>query len=40
MPAYRGSTIVFEDLASLDDHTIRYRYGRQGTPLTTGLKRS
>ncbi|WP_245958388.1 cystathionine beta-lyase [Pelagibacterium sediminicola] len=38
MPAYRGSTIVFEDLASLDDHTIRHRYGRQGTPLTAGLE--
>lgn len=37
-PVYRGSTVVFENLAQLDDYSIRYRYGRQGTPLTTGLE--
>ncbi|WP_196258239.1 cystathionine beta-lyase [Pelagibacterium limicola] len=37
-PVYRGSTVIFETLAELDDYTIRYRYGRQGTPLTTGLE--
>jgi cystathionine beta-lyase len=33
-PAYRGSTILFPDLASLDDYDIRFRYGRQGSPTT------
>src|SRR5690606_33234457 len=37
-PAYRGSTVIFPTLDALDDHTIRYRYGRQGTPLTDGLE--
>lgn len=37
-PVYRGSTVVFDSLATLDDYTLRYRYGRQGTPLTTGLE--
>lgn len=37
-PVYRGSTVIFESLAELDDYSIRYRYGRQGTPLTTGLE--
>jgi cysteine-S-conjugate beta-lyase len=37
-PVYRGSTVVFENLATLDDYAMRYRYGRQGTPLTTGLE--
>ncbi|AEQ51309.1 cystathionine beta-lyase [Pelagibacterium halotolerans] len=37
-PAYRGSTVIFDTLAELDDATIRYRYGRQGTPLTDGLQ--
>ncbi|UYQ70682.1 cystathionine beta-lyase [Pelagibacterium flavum] len=37
-PIYRGSTVVFDTLAELDDSKIRYRYGRQGTPLTTGLE--
>ncbi|WP_404404272.1 cystathionine beta-lyase [Pelagibacterium halotolerans] len=37
-PVYRGSTVIFETLDALEDHTIRYRYGRQGTPLTTGLE--
>lgn len=37
-PVYRGSTVVFPKLNDLDDHTIRYRYGRQGTPLTDGLE--
>lgn len=30
--------MVFETLDELEDHNIRYRYGRQGTPLTTGLE--
>ncbi|MCD7060876.1 cystathionine beta-lyase [Pelagibacterium xiamenense] len=37
-PVYRGSTVVFETLDALEDNSIRYRYGRQGTPLTTGLE--
>ena len=37
-PAYRGSTVIFPTLDALDDHTLRYRYGRQGTPLTDGLE--
>lgn len=37
-PVYRGSTVIFNTLAELDDATIRYRYGRQGTPLTDGLE--
>lgn len=37
-PVYRGSTVIFPTLADLDDHSIRYRYGRQGTPLTDGLE--
>jgi len=36
-PVYRGSTVIFDTLAELDDARIRYRYGRQGTPLTDGL---
>jgi cystathionine beta-lyase len=37
-PVYRGSTVIFDTLAELDDAKIRYRYGRQGTPLTDGLE--
>ncbi|HCO56080.1 MAG TPA: cystathionine beta-lyase [Pelagibacterium sp.] len=37
-PVYRGSTVIFDTLAELDDARIRYRYGRQGTPLTDGLE--
>ncbi|WP_417581323.1 cystathionine beta-lyase [Pelagibacterium sp.] len=37
-PVYRGSTVIFDTLADLDDTKIRYRYGRQGTPLTDGLE--
>lgn len=37
-PIYRGSTVIFDSLETLDDFTIRYRYGRQGTPLTDGLE--
>lgn len=37
-PIYRGSTVVFPTLDALEDHSIRYRYGRQGTPLTSGLE--
>jgi cystathionine beta-lyase len=37
-PVYRGSTIIFPTLAALDDSSLRYRYGRQGTPLTDGLE--
>lgn len=37
-PVYRGSTVIFDSLDALDDTAIRYRYGRQGTPLTTGLE--
>ena len=37
-PIYRGSTVVFDTLDALDDASIRYRYGRQGTPLTDGLQ--
>ncbi|HWJ87248.1 MAG TPA: cystathionine beta-lyase [Pelagibacterium sp.] len=37
-PIYRGSTVIFDSLDALDDSTIRFRYGRQGTPLTDGLE--
>jgi len=37
-PVYRGSTVVFDTLDELEDHKIRYRYGRQGTPLTSALE--
>lgn len=37
-PVYRGSTVIFPTLEALDDATIRYRYGRQGTPLTDGFE--
>lgn len=37
-PIYRGSTVIFDSLDALEDHDIRYRYGRQGTPLTTGFE--
>ncbi|RDE08491.1 cystathionine beta-lyase [Pelagibacterium lacus] len=37
-PIYRGSTVVFPALDALEDMGLRYRYGRQGTPLTDGLE--
>lgn len=37
-PIYRGSTVLFASLDALEDMGLRYRYGRQGTPLTTGLE--
>lgn len=37
-PVYRGSTVIFETLADAEDARIRYRYGRQGTPLTDGFE--
>jgi len=37
-PIYRGSTVVFDTLDAFEDMGIRYRYGRQGTPLTTGIE--
>lgn len=37
-PIYRGSTVIFPTLDALEDATIRYRYGRQGTPLTDGFE--
>lgn len=33
-PAYRGSTVIFPTLAALDDYSLRFRYGRQGSPTT------
>ncbi len=30
--------MVFDTLDELEDHKIRYRYGRQGTPLTSALE--
>ncbi|SFZ82488.1 cystathionine beta-lyase [Devosia enhydra] len=37
-PAYRGSTVVFPTLDALDDYSIAYRYGRQGSPTTRGIE--
>ena len=36
-PIYRGSTVVFEPWTTFEDPRSRYRYGRQGTPLTDGI---
>lgn len=36
-PVWRGSTVLFPDLASLIGHTQAYSYGRHGTPATRAL---
>jgi cystathionine beta-lyase len=37
-PVFRGSTVLFKSLDELDDHAVRYRYGRQGNPTTRGVE--
>ncbi|MGV3652176.1 MAG: cystathionine beta-lyase [Devosia sp.] len=37
-PVYRGSTIVFPTLDALEDYSISFRYGRQGSPTTRGIE--
>ncbi|MBZ0218241.1 MAG: PLP-dependent transferase, partial [Fimbriimonadaceae bacterium] len=36
-PVYRGSTVLFENTAALHDRTVKYLYGRRGTPTTDSL---
>jgi cysteine-S-conjugate beta-lyase len=36
-PIYRGSTILFESMEALEDHSQPYTYGRLGTPTVTAL---
>lgn len=37
-PVYRGSTVLFPDLATLESGKQRYTYGRKGSPSMTGLE--
>lgn len=37
-PVYRSSTILFRDLASLEDGTAPYTYARRGTPSSKSLE--
>lgn len=36
-PIYRGSTVIFPNVATMKTPTQRYTYGRHGTPTTTAL---
>jgi cysteine-S-conjugate beta-lyase len=36
-PAYRGSTVLFPDVATLNSRNQRYTYGTHGTPTTDAL---
>ncbi len=36
-PVYRGSTVLFENTAALQERSARYLYGRRGTPTTDAL---
>lgn len=36
-PIYRGSTVIFPNVAAMKTPTQRYTYGRHGTPTTTAL---
>jgi cysteine-S-conjugate beta-lyase len=36
-PAYRGSTVLFPDVATMKDRSQRYTYGTHGTPTTDAL---
>jgi cystathionine beta-lyase len=37
-PVYRASTILFPDLAALENRTQEYSYGRRGTPTSRSLE--
>jgi cystathionine beta-lyase len=37
VPAYRGSTVLFPDVATLNNRNQRYTYGTHGTPTTDAL---
>lgn len=38
-PVYRGSTVLYENTAALRDRTVKYVYGRRGTPTMESLSR-
>ena len=37
LPAFRGSTVLYPDAATLKSHSARYTYGTHGTPTTDAL---
>jgi cystathionine beta-lyase len=37
-PVYRGSTVLYDDVAALEARSQRYTYGTKGTPTTTALE--
>src|ERR1700738_2426816 len=37
IPAYRGSTVLFPDVDTLNSRNPRYTYGTHGTPTTDAL---
>lgn len=37
-PVFRGSTVLFETLDDLEDHSRPYRYGRTGNPTTRSVE--
>jgi len=37
-PIYRGSTVLFDTVAELDDYKARFTYGTHGTPTTEALE--
>ena len=37
VPAFRGSTVLYPDVAALKSHNQRYTYGTHGTPTTDAL---
>jgi len=37
VPAFRGSTVLYPDVATLNSNNQRYTYGRRGTPTTRAL---
>ena len=39
VPPFRGSTVLFPDVATLKSRKQRYTYGTHGTPTTDALER-
>lgn len=39
-PIYRGSTVLYPDVAHLKSRNVRYTYGTKGTPTTEALERA
>jgi cystathionine beta-lyase len=37
-PVFRGSTVLYPDAESLEDHTVEYTYGRHANPTTRALE--